>query len=258
VRKAINDMFVVDPYSINIADVEDPQAGKLIRTRKPMWGKGVAGAIEQLKVNDVTRGNIADSSFIVDWMQKVSGSSDAVMGAQRQGGPERLTSAEFKGTAQGAVNRLERVAKVVGLQAMQDLGYICASHTQQLMTQDTKVKMSGRWKEDLIKEYGTNAGIVIDPDQLLVDYDIVVRDGSIPGGNYSDVMLQMFNTMAGNQELAAGFDMGRIFKHIARSSGTKNVEEFVRVKQMPDDQVEEQARQGNLVPTEDAFPTGGI
>ena len=256
VRKAINDMFVVDPYSININDVEDPQAGKLIRTRKPMWGKGVDGAIMQLKVSDVTRGNIADSAYIIDSMQKVAGADNPVMGSMRQGGPERLTSAEFKGTAQGAVNRLERVAKVVGLQAMQDLGYMCASHTQQLMEKDTKVKMSGRWLEDLIKEYGEGAGIVVDPDQLIIDYDIMVRDGSVPGGNYSDVMLQMFNTIAGNEELATQFDVGRIFKHIARSSGATNVEEFVRIKTMPDDQVEEQARQGNLASTEEVFPGG--
>ena len=247
VRKAINDMFVVDPYSVNMRDVEDPKAGKLIRLRKPMWGKGVGDAIQQLQVQDVTRGNVADSQIIADMMQKVAGSDNAVMGNLRQGGPERLSSAEFQGTAQGAINRLERVAKVVGLQAMQDLGYLCASHTQQLMSEETKVSITGRWKEQLVREYG-NSAIMVDPDELLVDYDVMVRDGSIPGGNFSQTWLQMFQTIGQSEELAAQFDVGRIFTHIARSTGAKNVEQFIRIKQLPDDQVEEGERKGNLVP----------
>lgn len=40
VRKAINDMFIVDPYMLNMKDLQTPEPGKLIRTRRPVWGKG--------------------------------------------------------------------------------------------------------------------------------------------------------------------------------------------------------------------------
>ena len=37
VRKAINDMLIVDPYLVNINDLKDPEPGKLIRLRRPAW-----------------------------------------------------------------------------------------------------------------------------------------------------------------------------------------------------------------------------
>jgi len=126
VRKAINDMLVVDPYLVNINDLKDPKPGKLIRMRRPAWGRGVEKAVQQLAVQDITRANIADSQFIVQWMQKIGAADDAMMGSLRQGGPERLTGKEFQGTRVGAVSRLERVARVVGLQGMQDIGYMFA------------------------------------------------------------------------------------------------------------------------------------
>ncbi len=258
VRKAINDMFVVDPYSININDIKNPKPGKLIRTRRPVWGKGVSDSIMQLGVNDVTRGNIADSSYIVQWMQKIGGADDAAMGSLRQGGPERLTGMEFQGTRQGAFNRLERVAKVIGLQAMQDLGYLFASHTQQLMTESTWVKATGEWGDTLKKEYGQDH-IKVSPQDVLIDYDLIVRDGTVPGGNYSSVWEKMFEVIAKQPELHQEFDLVRIAKHIFRNNGAKNVEEFVRskVKVGEDSQVRDQVQKGNMVPVEEYMGMGG-
>lgn len=251
VRKAINDMFVYDPYLINSKDLQNPKDGWLIRTRRPAWGKGIKDAIAQLQVNDITSRNIGDSSWIVQWMQKIGASDDAMMGSLRQGGPERLTGAEFQGTQRGGIARLERMAKVIGWQAMQDIGYFFASHTQQLMSKDTYVTILGAWQETLMKEYQNEikrGRMKVSPMDLLVDYDVLIRDGSIPGSNYSSVWEKMFTTIAEIPELQQSFDLVRIFKHIARNNGATNVEEFVRVKVMPDEQVMQQADRGNLVP----------
>jgi hypothetical protein len=231
VRKAINDMLIYDPYLVNSKDLEDPKPGKLIRMRRPAWGKGVKDAVQQLQVNDVTRANVADSSFIVQWMQKIGATDDAAMGSLRTGGPERLTKAEFQGTASGAVSRLERIAKVIGLQAMQDIGEFFAEHTQQMMDEDAYIKVAGDWLDVLQDEYGTEISrgrMKVSPDDLDINYDILVRDGSIPGSNFSDVWVRMFETLAGQPDLAKNFDIVRIFKHIARNSGAKNVNDFVR------------------------------
>lgn len=253
VRKAINDMFVVDPYSINVNDIKNPKPGKLIRTRRPVWGKGVHDSIAQLNVNDITRGNIADSSWIVQWMQKIGGADDAAMGALRQGGPERLTSQEFQGTRQSAFNRLERMAKIIGLQSMQDLGRFFASHTQQLMQKSTWIKATGEWGDVLQKEYGLDK-IMVTPDKLLIDYDIIVRDGTVPGGNYSPVWEKMFEVIAKDPDLRQQFDIVRIAEHIFRNNGAKNVEQFKRQAQVgvsADQNVREESQAGNLVPTEE-------
>ena len=255
VRKSINDMIVYDPYLINSNDLKRPSSeGKLIRTRRPAWGRGVKDAVQQLMVTDVTKQHIADSSWIVQWMQKIGAADDAAMGSLRQGGPERLTGTEFQGTKQGAFSRLGRVAQVIGLQAMQDIGYMFASHTQQLMDNDLYVKATGRWQQVLMDEYGANikkGRMKVTPFDLLVDYDLIVRDGSIPGGNYSGVWERMFEHIGKYPELMQQFDSVRIFKHIARNNGAKNADDFVKIKVQSNEQIEQNVDKGNLVNMEE-------
>jgi len=257
VKKSINDMFIIDPYQVNSEDLRNGSAGKLIRLRRPSWGKGVRDVIQQLNVTDVTRGHIQDSAWIVNWMQKIGATDDVSMGSLRQGGPERLTGKEFEGTQRGAFSRLERVARLVGLQAMQDIGYMFASHTKQLMSEELYVKTTGRWQKVLMEEYGDKIvqnKMKVSPFDILVDYDVMVRDGSVPGSNYSSVFMELFNTIAEHPELQRKLDIYRIFKHILRNNGVKNVSEFERIETpnqqgtvLPDEEVAKQVEAGNLV-----------
>lgn len=251
VRKAINDMLVVDPYLININDLKDPKPGKIIRMRRPAWGRGVNDAVKQLQVADITRANIADSAYIVEWMQKIGGADDPIMGSLRKGGPERLTGREFQGTQVGAASRLQRLALVISFQAMKDIGYMFASHTQQMMSQESYVRASGEWRDFLVSEYGGDM-IKVSPYDLLIEYDVKIRDGTVPNSNFSEIWLRMFDIIAQQPELRNEFDIVKIFKHIARNAGEKNVDDFTRVKvqAQPDEQVIEEAQRGNLIPIE--------
>lgn len=262
-RKAINDMFVVDPYLINVNDVKKPGPGKIIRTRRPAWGRGVKDAIQQLSVNDITRANVADAGFISQLMKEVGGANDPLVGNLRQGGPERLTGQEFQGTQQGMFSRLQRVARIIGLQYMQDIGYMFASHTQQLMSQDVYVSSTGRWQEVLMQEYAESiqgGKMKVSPYDILVDYDIKVRDGSVPGNNFSQFWVEIFKMGLQNPEAAAGMglDMGKLFKHVGRNLGAKNVDEFVKVRVQSEEQIEQGVDQGNVVPLDQAREGGVI
>lgn len=255
VRKAVNDMILYDPYSVNGKDLEDPAPGKLIRLRRPAWGKGVKDVAMQFQVNDITRANIADSSFVVNWMQKIGAADDSMMGAQRSGGPDRLSAAEFQGTMRGSMTRLQRVARVVGMQAMQDIGYMFAHHTQQLMTEEVYITAAGQYQKRLEKEFGGNK-IKVSPFDLLIDFDLIVRDGSIPGGSDLNFWSTIFATIAKTPELAQVLDVPRIFTHMARESGAKNVDDFIRTRTAPDQSVIQQAQAGNMIPVQQAL--GGI
>lgn len=253
VRKAINDMLIVDPYLVNINDLKDPQPGKLIRLRRPAWGRGVDKVVEQLVVQDITRLNISDSAYITQWMDRVSGADQSMQGAIRQGGPERLTKSEFQGTRSSAVSRLQRVAMLIGMQFMQDIGTMFAVHTQQYMSQETYVRITGRYQEQLMRTFG-KARVPVSPYDLSVNYDLIVRDGSIPGGNFSDLWIELFKTIGSTPELMMQFDVSRIFMYIAQQLGAKNVEDFkrnmnqVQATTMPDQQVANQVQAGNIVP----------
>lgn len=255
VRKAINDVLIVDPYLININDLSEPDAGGLVRLRRPAWGKGVKDAVMQLNIVDITRQNISDVAAIIQYMQVIGGTDNPLMGSLRQGGPERLTGAEFQGTARGAVNRLERIGKCIGMQGMQDIGYMFASHTQQFMQSDTWVRTVGEWPQAITDAFNIQGErALVRPQDLSVDYDVITRDGSIPGGNFSDAMPQLLKIIAENPALLPHFNVVNMVKYIALSTGAKNVDDFinkapqVQAQTMPDAQVAAQVQAGNMVP----------
>ena len=256
VRKAINDVLIVDPYLININDLKDPEPGKLVRLRRPAWGRGVDKVVQQLAVNDITRQNIGDSVYITQWMDRISGTDQSMGGSLRQGGPERLTKSEFQGTRGSGIARLQRMAMIIGMQFMQPIANMFAYHTQQYMKKDTYVKIIGKYQEKYSAQFGEKEKVT--PYDLAISYDIIAHDGSIPGGNFSDAWLELYRIIATDPALRQQYDTFRIFEYIATELGAKNIENFRKADQqavqptvMQDDQVINEVEKGNLVPTGD-------
>lgn len=258
VRKCINDILVFDPSLIEAAAINDPSPGKRIPLRKTAWGRGVKDAVFQLQVNDITRANIQDAEILGQYTKDISGAVDSMSGIRRKTS-ERVTAQEVQGDRFGAVSRLEKMAKIIGWMGMRDLSYMIASHTQQFMKQETYVKITGQWQDLLVSEYGVDirdSRVKVSPFDLLIGYDIISRDGSIPGGNFSQIWTQMLPTLMGNQELLQRFDIVRIVKHIMRNAGAKDVDQFDRRIGIPpisaniqsEENVQKEVDAGNLVP----------
>jgi hypothetical protein len=259
VRKAINDMFVVDPSLISMTDLQNPEPGKLLRLRRSAWGRGVDQAIKQLQVTDITKNNLTDAGFVMDMMQKAWATPDAGMGFMRGGG-ERRSAAEFSGTFGAHISRLEHMAKITSLQYMYDLGYLHASHTQQLMSEEVYVKAIGDWPQVLVQEFGIDkfksGRYKVDPFSIIADFDVIVKDAS--DAHIDSGAVQFWTTMLpvlmGNPALFKVFDITRIFKHVARMTGAKNVNDFVveggdvKAKVLADETVMNEKDKGNLVP----------
>jgi hypothetical protein len=252
IRRGVNNMFVVDPEIININDFTESKAGLLARIRQKFWGQGkIDNAIKQLQVNDVTRNNIGDVNFMMDIMQRTSGAVDSLQGVMRSG-PERVSATEARDVRSGALSRLEKMARVIGWQAHQDIAYLLASQTKQLMSNDIYVKVAGRWEERLRQDFGMSGFdfAKVSPDALDVSYDIISGDGSMPGS--ADV--SVLSGLLQNQAAAQVLDIPRVIKYIARQAGAKNVDDFIKQggsvqpTVLPDQQVEQQVQAGNLVP----------
>ena len=256
VRKTINDMIIYDPYMLNTADLTDPKPGKLVRARRAAWGKDIRGSIQQLQVTDVTRQHVADAQLAMGLMNQISGADDAMMGTLRQGGPERLSAAEFSGTQSQALGRLQSLAMIVGQQLIQDVGYMFAMHTQQLMNDDVWISTVGAWQDQLIAHFGQqiqNDRMRVTPMDLSIDFDVSVNpEGQ---GQSSQFWLQMFDTIAKTPELYQLIDVGRVFRYVASQLGAKNVDSFLRVPIQPvgapTDTVMAQAQAGNMLPIEE-------
>lgn len=257
VRKAVNDMLVVDPLLVNIDDLENPGPGRLIRLNESAWGKGVKDAVAQLSITDITRNNMTDAMMTNDIIKSVTGAVDSTQGVIRQSN-ERVSATQARDAKMSAVSRLSSLAFMASLQSMQDIGYLMACQTQQLMTKASYVKSMGTWQDVLAQEFGIfDNRILITPQDIMIEYDIVQGDGSIPGTEYVDVWMQLFQGVSTNPMLAQTFDIVRIFKHIARLLGAKNINDFViggnplmKMQVMAPGMVEQGVQAGNLAPLE--------
>lgn len=264
VRKAINDMLIVDPSLVNMEDLANPEPGKLIRLRRSAWGRGVSGAVEQLSVSDITSRNMQDAEQIMSLMQKASAATDATMGIQRSGG-ERVTASEYSGTMQMAVSRLEHISRIISKQYMMDLAYFHASHTQQLMSQEVYAKASGEWPQRLMEEFAIDPAVAmhISPFEILADFDIIFKDGTSATADAltNDFWTRNFAAILQSDKLGM-FDAQRIFQHMARLNGAKNVGEFINKEGVPnatlmqDQNVLQEAQAGNIVPFDEIQQIG--
>ena len=243
--KAVNDVFIVDPFLVNMRDVESPAAGKIIRTTKAAWGRGVKDVMTQLPVSDITRGMLGDGQAIMQYMERSTGADAASQGMMRQSGPERLTEAEVNVSQQGLMNRLSRITYIVSAQGMDDIGRMFAFHTKQFISKDVYYKLTADSATELINTYGIEP-IMIDPESLMIDFDIETHDGT-NASMYNNVWTNLFKLTAADPELRQTFDVVRIFKQVAMGAGAKDVSQFVRMRQMVPEQVMNEQAKGNLV-----------
>ena len=128
-------------------------------------------------------------------------------------------------------------------------------HCPTLACSSPYVKTTGDWQATLASVYGKNVSrMKVTPYDLLVSYDVIPRDGSVPGGNYSEFWGQVFGVIAQYPWLAQTFDVVRIFKHMALAANAKNVNQFVREggainpQVVPDEEAAKQAQAGNVIP----------
>jgi len=163
-----------------------------------------------------------------------------------------LTKAEFQGTRGSAVSRLERIARMIGIQALQDVGYFFASHAQQLMTEETMLKVTGDYQQKLAQYQDETEHISVSPADIAVDYDVQIKDGTVPGGNFSENWLRLYEMVLQNPETAQGIDSLKMFKFIARNLGAKNMSDFERQGGPQqgvisgDEAIQEEVKKGNL------------
>ena len=249
VRKAINNMLIVDPSLINMNDLTDTKFGMLARTRAAAWGRGnLDDAVKQLKVDDVTRGHINDIGFLMNIDNLVFTSNQAKGSQERKG--ERVSATEARDTRMSFLGKMEKEAKIGSMQSHYDIAYQLAANTIQLLEDDKYIKLTGDYKRVLQEEFGQSANYyVVEPKALDVRYDVVPQDGSMPGGEYADVWERLMNNAATHPDLYKQVDFVRVWLHIARLLGAKNPGDFLKNSRVaPNEEIQEGVRKGDVVP----------
>lgn len=250
-RKNANGVIIYDQGVVNgLALEEAGEKGGLVPLRKSLGGRDIRSAYAQLTVSDVTRGNVPDSQFLQDVHQRVLGAPDIIQGMVRSEG-ERRSALEARDARNGAMSRLEYTARKMSIQSLRSLGYIVAKHTQQFMTQETKMRVIGRRAEMLAKQYGISDYANISPEDIQCEFDVIPKDGSIPNPDNAMTMLQLFDRVSANPNLAMGIDLQRMLSKIARQAGVNDWDAFqVQAKVIDNESVMRQVDAGNMVPLE--------
>ena len=257
-RKAVNDMIIYDPWSLNSADMANPGAGKLIRTTRAMWGKGaVSQTYGQLQINDITRANIGDANVLKQFASEAVGTTDIARGEVQRTGA-RVSSAEATGARQLVLARFERTARIIFEQSHRDISEMCARNVQQRMSQETYIKVVGDLRARLMADFGyreediQQGRVTVDPYDMVVNYDIVAHDGQIPGSQDANTWIQLMQMAGQIPQMATQLKWDSLFKYIARLLRASNVDDFIERAPsptvMPDDQIQQQVQQGNAIP----------
>jgi hypothetical protein len=244
VRKAMNDMLVVDPSGVTMKDLTDPEAGRLIRLKPEAYGKDARAFVHQLQVVDVTQNHLRDSQLVMDMMQRIVGVVENAMGQQNRGG--RQTATESRITSNFSVNRMKTNAEYYSAMGFQPLSMKLLQTTQQKYKGDKVFRIAG----DLMN---SKTPIRVRPEDIAGAYDFVPVDGTLPVDRYAQAMVwkEIFSIIASGRMPMAGIDPLGILKHIAFLSGVKDFSRFEIQAQDPN-AIQAQVRAGNLV----ALPGG--
>lgn len=254
--RSLMNLFLVDPLRVNLDDILRPVPAGVIRLAEEYWGTtDVREVFSQLRVENVTQQNIMNLPILTEIMEKSTAATDIVQGLFRSGRGDR-SAYEAQTMHQNAVSRLKRQALITSLMFMQQLGYFFACHTQQFLSQPMYVRQMGDWPEVLQREFKARAerdpreqGLRFGLDDLQVDFDVVVKDGSQPvdPGRTAQGALEILRTISGFQEHPdfQRFELFRFITRIVRRMGLTDFHEFF-LEQQETEQTMRGAEAGNL------------
>lgn len=254
VMKILRDNLIIDPGLLNLETLKDGSMFRHLFLKRSVWGLGkIDQAVKQLEVYDPTVNNLRDVQTIHQLSGLALGTNEAGQGLRRQGG-ERVTATEIQDVRSGSSSRLNKVAAVLYAQAFMDLADIQASHTRQLMTDEIYTRVTGRYRQDLMREFnlqGEEASVLITPDMIDADWDTAASDVFTSGTSNVNDWRELYQMLLQNPQAAGKIDLTRVFLHIARLLGERNAADFLlnpNVQVQSDQQVAKDVQAGNLVP----------
>lgn len=222
-QSALSNRLIVDPTALNIRDIEEGR--KFIRVRAGAVGRNLDSMFKQLTMVDLTENYYQDIGQTIKVMEKVSGADAASTGQLRQGGPERLTSTEYSGTASAAQLRIDRLANIIAEQIYANLGEFYAYNTQTMMSKEVVVKITGRW-ENVLSALSSNGKAKVSLKDIDINFDVETFESFKANESSAKLLMEMFKIISANAILSQKFDITKVFRFLAMSLGVKDVDAF--------------------------------
>lgn len=251
IRKNINGTTVYDPSVINSRDLINDKPFKYVRVRRSMFGQNaIEKGFRHFPSNDSTGNHVNEVGILDQLAAKYAGAVDSMQGVFAKG--ERRSAEEARITHMSGLGRVEKMARILSEQAIGDCGYMIASHTQQFLSQEQYVNITGRLHDEIIRIYGFEGDITRVPvgpaDIANLDADVIIRDGSLPSSAFVQENVQLMQLALSDPEIKAKFDTARWMEELAKNMGIKNISDFrMKASVLPTPDIEQAVAQGALV-----------
>lgn len=245
VRAAIANTFIADPARVEVNDIRSSTIGRVIRMKQAAMGLPIQQAIQQLIVQDVTGGHLADIQTMRTMADSVTGVNDNLRGIQTAGG--RRSATEARMSMQAGASRLSQLAVRLSSQSYWPMTTQMISNIQQYMPDEMWIEVSGDVE---------NSTVNLTPDMLVGSFNYQISDGTLPldKGALLEQWKEILFGIAQDPELRQQYSLPEIFRFVAELGGAKNIDSFKQKAPPPQIMAPGQEAPEGAVPVGAAIP----
>jgi hypothetical protein len=258
----INNASIYGPSYIEEDDILSPgpaghkrltAAGEALVAR----GYSISQFYQQEQVADLTRGHLQELEVVFDMIQRMAAINDPSMGQPTQ---SKRTLGEIQRLVTSQQQRIGLTTKVIDEMAILPLVERAIANRQQFTTTERYYRIVGEYAKQL-----ENPQMWLGRNDIMGNYDYVGNTGTLPPEpeRFAEVWTQIMIAMGKIPQLFdPRFNNGkvlnpaRVFDETVRTTGIKGFDRFYElmpippVRTLPDGQVQQEAKAGNLVPVE--------
>ena len=270
----LNNRMIYSSALIEAADVENPDAAMHIRLTaqgEQLVREGrmtIDQMIEQLQLQDVTGPMLKDIMFDMDLSMRMSGAADQMMGRTSA---DKRTLGEISRVGHEGSQRMAMRAMMYDIMGLKPLALRWASNRQQYTSEEQYVRITGAMAAQLGLTPEQANRFRVRQQDLYGNYDYASRTGPEPmdPGEMAQLMMNAVTLIEKQPAILTlpdregkFLDPHEFIKEGLRNGGVRNVDDFYRqmgglpgqqppgtnVQVLPDEQVQQMARAGNVVP----------
>lgn len=263
VRTILNGLIFFDPAKVDPDDMMNPGMGKYVRVRNGSYNDGgVGNYVHQMQITDPTEQHPITAAQIMAMAQEGIGTGEVSRG-DLSNVPDRPTKMGIQAATSGGFARMGLLAHRIDEQFLVPLAEIKAYNTRQYLGGEVFIPVAGRYEELLRAEYGLqpNMDLAVYPEELDFALEVETLLSDIGGMQDLTGMGEILKTSMTNPivQMTVGqmLDWEKVFLSYFRKIGFDDIHEFrrmapqgmgVNVVPMQDQQVQQMAQSGQLVP----------
>lgn len=225
VKKVLNEVFIYDPSRIDPAHLEQWEPGTKIPLRPEAYGTPVSEAIYQFPVQLYTQQHLNTLEIILDYMQRLSGVGDILMGMFPA---TKRSATETAHVAQMGANRMQALAQNLSATAIVPWAEMQLALLQQFLSHEVSVRILGAPATEKLR----GNVITVTPQDIQGRYFFPLHDGTAPldPQKNADLWFQIFELVGRVPSLSERFDVVEIFRYMVAALGIRNIDQFMRTE----------------------------